>query len=66
MKRRMIQKCEQILLKSCECELEELLKYQQEGAEEGFENTMNSKDLKDQTMKSFFLSLRTKLKFLCI
>ena len=37
MKRRMIQKCEQILLKSCECELEELLKYQQEGAEEGFE-----------------------------
>ena len=53
MKRRMIQKCAKILLKSCECELEELLKYQQEGAEEGFENTMNSKDLKDQTMKSF-------------
>ena len=33
----------------------------EEGAEEGFENTMNSRDLKDQTMKSF---LRTKLKFL--
>ena len=32
----------------------------EEGAEEGFENTMNSKDMKDQTMKSF---LRTKLKF---
>ena len=44
MKRRMIQKCEQILLKSCELE---------EGAEEGFEITMNSTDLKDQTMKSF-------------
>ena len=42
--RRMIQKCEIILLKSCE--LEELLK----------------DHLK--TMKSFFLSLRTKLKFL--
>ena len=28
MKRRMIQKCAKILLKSCECELEELLKYQ--------------------------------------